>query len=176
MRGEDVKREVDELTERYVVHRVIPDDKERALKEFLAKLKQLDVTDGLNSRKASGKGLASGQNWLLQPLRLWEELCYLSTRGRRWGRLFLFGPVTRVDADTVLLVVNGHEHPYRLVWGQGTNFIYRKLSQDEHAAVSMLYLWTVRELGFVDFSWPPDLVGFGDEPEPKRPTRRRRGS
>jgi hypothetical protein len=176
MSGKDVQREVNELAERYVVHRLIPVNKERARTEYLVKLTHLALTDGLKSKRASGRGLARGQNWLLKPLRLWEELCYQSTRGQRTGRAYLFGPVTRIDADTALLVVFGHEHPYRLVWRQGENFGYRKLSENDSAVLAVLDLDAVRELGFVDFSWPPDLEGFGDEPEPKRPTRRRRGS
>lgn len=176
MRRKDVQREVDELTERYVVHALPPDNWERAVKELLTKLTQLDMADGLKSKRASGRGLARGQNWLLKPLRLWEELCYQSTRGRRRGRMFLFGPVTRVDADTALLVVFGHEDPYRLIWRKGENFGYRKLGQDEMAVLAAMNLDYVRDFGFVDFSWPPDLEGFGDEPESKRLTRRRRGS
>lgn len=176
MSGKDVQREVKELTERYVLHRLRPDNWDRAVKEYLAKLTQLDMADGLKSKRASGKGLAGRRNWLLKPLRLWEELCYQSTRGLRLGRQYLFGPVMWVDADTALLVVFGHHDPYRLVWRQGENFGYRKLDHDEMAVLAAMHLDTVRDFGFVDFSWPPDLGASGDEPEKRPPTRRRRGS
>lgn len=176
MSDKDVRRELAELAERYVVHRLIPVNKEQARTEYLAKLKQLDLTDGLKSKRASGRGLRRGQNWLLKPLRLWEELCYQSTRGQRMGRAYMFGPVTRLDADTALLVVFGHDDPYRLIWRVGENFGYRKLSANDAAVLEVLDMDTVREFGFVDFSWPPVFEEFEDEPGPKRPTRRRRGS
>lgn len=176
----DLVRETNEAIWRIAHYRQWPtaaDDWERTVTECLVKLTRFHLNDGRKLKGPTGAGLGSGSvNWLLKPARLWEELFHNSTRGVGSKMELAFGPVIRVDANITLVVVFGHDNPFRLVWPQGEDFGYRMLCDLEGEMVSYWCLNAVRQLGFVGLMYPSSTDRLVDDPKPKRPSRRRRGS